>query len=137
MRILGVLGFVAFLGMAGTAKAGEFWSKDPITNTSIVAANVLLLADWAQTRYGTDRPDQFEETGFARHFTGEHPTTGEVNRYNASVLLLMNVGGYFLPEKASFFGMEWNPKKSLYLGIAVVEADTVHHNAEAGVKLEF
>lgn len=126
-----------FLVAIGRAEAGEFWSEDPVTNTSIVAANVLLLADWAQTRYGTDRPDQFEETGLALHFTGAHPTTGDVNRYNLGVLILMNVGGYYLPEKASFFGLEWNPKKCLYMGVTAVEAHTVNHNVEAGVKLQF
>jgi hypothetical protein len=125
------------LAFASQATAGQFWSEDKTTNGLIISANVLTVLDWAQTRYGTDRPDEYEETGFARHFTGSHPTTSEVNRYNASVLLLMNIAGYYLPEEAMFFGMRWNPKKSLYFGMTAIEGYTVYNNYQAGVKLDF
>jgi hypothetical protein len=132
-----VMAILALSMASGAAVAGQFWSEDKATNWLIIAANSLVVIDWAQTRYGTDRPGEFEESGFAEHFTGTHPTTGEVNRYNTAVLLLMNTAGYFLPEEHTLFGMRWNPKKSLYFGMTAIEGVTVHNNYEAGVKLQF
>lgn len=119
------------------AADGQFWSRDKTTNALIVSSNLLLVIDWAQTRYGTDRPGQFEESGIAEHFTGTHPTTGAVNRYNVSALVLLNVLGYYLPERATIFGQPWNPKKTLYFGATAVEGVTVYNNYQAGVKLQF
>jgi hypothetical protein len=134
---IGAVLLFTVMALTSQAVAGQFWSDDKTTNGLIIASNVLLVVDWAQTRYGTDRPDQFEESGFAEHFTGTHPTTGEVNRYNATALVLLNTLGYFLPERATLWGMEWNPKKSLYFGATAVEGVTVYNNYEAGVKLDF
>lgn len=135
-RFMGAFLLFAVMALSSHATAGRFWSDDPVTNGLIVSSNVLLLLDWGQTQYGSDRPDEFEETGFARHFTGAHPTTREVNQYNGAVLILMNTAGYFLPEEAYFFGWRWNPKKSLYFGVATVEGVTVYENYQAGVKFD-
>jgi hypothetical protein len=132
------LAFITLISIFNAdAGAGQFWSEDPVTNTLIISSNALILVDWAQTRYGANRPDQFEETGWAKNFTGRRPTSGDVTRYNLGALVLMNTAGYFLPEKAETFGMTWNPKKSLYFTVTSVQAHTVHNNAEVGVKLEW
>lgn len=136
-KVIGALLIFTLMAFASQAMAGRFWSDDKATNTAIISANTLFIIDWAQTQYGSDRPDQFEESGFARHFTGDHPSTREVNTYNASAMLLMNVMGYFLTEHHTLFGMEWNPKKSLYFGVTAVEGVTVYNNYQAGVKLDF
>ncbi len=129
--------FILAATLTTNAQAASFWSEDKATNGAIVAANVLLVVDWAQTRYGTDRPHRFEEIGFARRFVGAHPSNDEVNRYNVAALVLMNTAGYLLPEQASFFGMQWNPKKSFYFGMTAIEGHTVYGNYQAGVKLDF
>jgi hypothetical protein len=129
---------LALLAVAGNASAGQFWSEDKATNGAIIAANALTVLDWAQTRHISNNPDRFHEAGFAQQFIGKHPTTGEVDRYFVKSLVLANGIGYFLPERASFFGLfDWNPKKTLYFSASAWEGYTVNHNYQTGVKLEF
>jgi hypothetical protein len=135
-NFIGAFLLFMIMALANQATAGQFWSEDKTTNGLIVASNVLLAADWAQTRYATDRPTEFHESGLAEEFIGIHPTTSQVNHYFAAVILTSNTLGYFLPEKATTFGFSWNPKKSFYIGITAVEGKVVYDNIQVGVKLD-
>jgi hypothetical protein len=125
------------LAFASQAAAGQFWSEDKTTNGLIISANVLTVLDWAQTRYIADNPDQFREVGPAQKFIGEHPSTGEVNSYFVASILLMNGVGYFLPEESTIFGVQWSPKKILYIGASIHEAYYVQNNYEIGIRGQF
>lgn len=138
---------------AGPAYAGDWWTDSKLTNGLMISVNVLLIADWAQTRYIADnlkcdnpqiyagvitagdalpifppQCERFHENGLAQHFIGDRPTTGDVNRYFLSSLVLMNSIGYFLPDKY---------KNVFYFGVASFEANVVYQNADIGIKLEF
>jgi hypothetical protein len=123
--------------VASQCQAGQFWSEDKTTNGLIIASNVLTVVDCAQTMYGANRPDQYEEVGWAENFIGRRPTSGDVTRYCLAVLAGQNIAGYFLPERATFLGLTFNPKKILYFGITAIEVDVVISNYHTGVKLEF
>lgn len=137
--------------LAPNSHAAEFWSESNVTNTAIIAANVLIVADWAQTRYIATNPRNackrslivvdanqidnmgcrdggYIENGIARNFIGENPTTNDVNRYFASSILITNLTGYFLPEK-------W--KRYFYITIATNEAYYVYENNKIGIRGEF
>jgi hypothetical protein len=124
MRYIGMLLALA----SAQAWGGSFWSDDPITNTAMITANTLIIADWAQTRHIADNPDQFREVGMAENFIGEHPSTGDVNRYFAISLALTNAMAYFMPE---------DKKKWFYIGVSLYEADYVKSNMQIGIKGEF
>jgi hypothetical protein len=111
-----------------SAWAGELWTDDPVTNAAWIAANTLIVADWAQTRYSADNPDRFYEEGLAENFIGMYPETREVNQYFASAIILTNLIGYILPEE--YKGM-------FYVGVASFQANTVQSNNEIGVRMKF
>jgi hypothetical protein len=119
------------------ARAGRFWSDDPVTNGFIISTNVLSVIDWAQTRHIADNPDEFQEEAFAENFIGKHPTTKEVNSYFTASIILTNGIGYFLPEKATIFSLKFNPKKTFYLVATAFEAYTVENNYRIGIHGQF
>ena len=128
--------------LASDIYAANFWSEDRVTNTAIVTANAFIIADWAQTRHIADNPMSPEkygyyEKGFAENFIGRHPTTKEVNQYFLASICLTNFTGYLLPEKATLFGVTFNPKKSFYVGVAIFEGNFIYKNSNIGVRGDF
>lgn len=124
------------LAVSNHASAGQFWSEDKTTNALIISANALALIDWRQTRYIAKNPDRFHERGIASHFIGEHPSTGDVDQYFALSIILTNGIGYFLPESATVFGLQFNPKKSFYIGANIYEGYYVLNNIELGIRIQ-
>lgn len=135
MKSVKLFVFMALIGGCCESMAGEFWSDDPVTNTSMIAANALLLLDWGQTRYSSSKG--YKEVGLAKNFIGEYPTVNQVDRYFAASIIVTNAAGYFMPESANFFGIEFNPKKTFYIGVSVVQANTVENNYQLGVRADF
>lgn len=101
--------------------------RQPSTRSDIawqVAANLMLLGDWGQTRY-IARSDRYRE---ANMLLGPEPSTGAVDRYFAAVALLVNGVGYLLPQ-------EW--RRPWFIGVTVFEGRCVVRNYGLGVKFDF
>ena len=114
----------------------EPWSK---WDSALAGAAVTTIGiDWGQTRWmvknpcinaggGTDCPDPYYENGIiAKRFIGEHPTTGQVDRYflaYAATTLL--VADWLSP-----------PLRKGFLALTtVVQIGYVSHNYRIGVKM--
>lgn len=122
--------------LATSQAHAQLWS-DKATNVAMIAANTLLVMDWAQTRYIADHPEQYMEVGPAAEYIGAHPTTGAVNKHFVKSLIQMNVIGYFLPESIETFGIRWSPKRALYITAVSYEQRFVKGNAEIGIGFQF
>lgn len=105
----------------------EWWTEDKTANGLTIAANVLLIADWAQTREIADNPDYYE-SGLAGYFITEHPRTRDVNIYFASALVIYNTLNYFLPNRYKKIS------SSFVIGF---ELKAVARNIEVGVGMKF
>ena len=118
MHLLLLLSFIS------SANA-EPWSK---WDTALGSAAVsTLVIDWDQTRYMAKYPGEFREDGIiAKRFIGEHPTTGQVDRYflaYAATTLL--VADWLSP-----------PLRKGFLALTtVVQIGYVSHNYRIGVKM--
>lgn len=85
-------------------------------------SNALIIADWAQTRRIADDPNYIE----TNPILGENPTSGDVNRYFVSAIILHNViGEVILPKKL---------RKKYYIGVSLFQGAAVTHNFSIGVK---
>jgi len=118
------------------ARAAEPWDRGDAALGA--AALTATLIDWGQTRYiaknpcphaggGTDCTDPYREGGFARHFIGEHPTVGKVDRYFAIATVAGGLAAHFMPSAC---------RKWFLGGIAVLELTVVNGNKRIGLKLE-
>ena len=70
-----------------TVSAGDGWQW---------AANTLVVADWAQTRYIADNPESYFEIN---PIMGKHPSKGEVDQYFIVSLILLNAVGESVPSE--------------------------------------
>jgi len=131
------VGALVCLLLLSTARAAERWD----TTDKVLGATALAftVADWAQTRYiaqnpcinaggGTDCADPYREAGLARHFIGEHPSTGQVDRYFAGTLVVWSLAAHYLPSAY---------RKWFLAGITVYELRVVAHNRSIGLRMEF
>lgn len=90
-----------------------------------VTYGTLHVVDWGQTRYIAKHPDKYEERN---PLIGRHPSTGRVDIYMGSTLLLHPViSGYLKPEYRRW----WQ-----YITIGI-EGGAVVNNASIGVKIGF
>lgn len=125
MRILFVIFICVVFG--APSHADDSWTNADIGRQ--VAVEVLLIADWGQSRYGAQDPKQrYEEKN---QWLGNHPTTQEVDRYFISWLVIHPVISHFLPS-------EW--RKGFQSITIFVQAVTVHQNATVagiGYRLPF
>ncbi len=105
---------------------GEWTWRDTALETAWAA---FWLVDWKQTQqiarghWEGSRDDRFKihETN---RFLGREPTTGRVNSYFATCLVLHPVISYALPK----------PYKTIWQGITVIyEADMVQDNRDLGL----
>lgn len=87
-------------------------------------ATALLVADWGQTRH-ISRSNDFHERN---PLLGRNPSTGTVDRYFTGVIIGTWAIHKFMPKP-------WN--KRIVLGITVMQAGVVAHNASIGVRMEF
>lgn len=128
--------YAVLLLVCSQARA-DYWSNDRLTNSVIIASNVLTVMDWAQTRHIADNPERFMETGPAADEIGIHPTTGEVNRYFIQTLIVWNGIGYFLPDSVTTFGKTWSPKQVFYISLTAYEGSYVMNNRQIGIRMQF
>mgnify|MGYP001559039085 CR=1 FL=1 len=122
--------------LAGPVYAGEPWDKTDVALGAVAAT--LLVVDWGQTRYiakhpcanaggGTTCPDPYREVGWAKHFIGERPTSGQVDAYFATSMILGALTAHYLPSTY---------RKWLLGSVAVVELSVVNHNYRIGIKMK-
>lgn len=122
------IALVALLVASLPSHASCLWTDNGWTNTAIVSANALLLRDWGQTRYIADHPERYREVGIAENFIGQHPTSGQVNKYFVSSIVATNVVGCLLPD-------HW--KTGFYTGVAAFQFKVTEDNAEIGIGFKF
>lgn len=89
-----------------------------------IVANTFLVADWLQTRDIADDPNRTE----MNVILGEQPTTGEVNRYFMTSIVLVNGLGSV---------MNHQNETNLYRTIAILQIITVLRNHRLGVSFRF
>lgn len=90
-----------------------------------VAGNLLLIADWKQTRFIARHPDEFYEKN---PILGRHPSTKRVDLYFIGAIAAFNVADYLLGPRLS---------NGMWIGVIAVEGVTVHRNAGLGIKIKF
>ena len=131
------VGAFVWVLLLAPARAAERW--DDTDKVLGATALTFTVADWAQTRYiaqnpcinaggGTDCADPYREVGLARHFIGERPTTGQVDRYFTGVLVAGALAAHYLPSAY---------RKGFLGGITLLEISVVANNRRIGLRMEF
>jgi hypothetical protein len=132
-----ILGAIVYVALLTPARAAERWDDtDKVLGATALA---FTAADWAQTRYlaqnpcinaggGTDCADPYREVGLARHFIGERPTTGQVDRYFAGAIVVSALAAHYLPSAY---------RKWFLGGITLLELSVVANNRSIGLRMEF
>lgn len=96
-------------------------------DTALQAVFLTTLAiDRGQTVAGQEM--KRDEVGWARHFIGSHPSSGQVNRYFATCAMLHTAVAIVLPKP---YREIW---QSFWIG---VEVSTVDSNVNAGISVRF
>ena len=88
-----------------------------------VVSNLLIVADWAQTRDIASNNDYYERN----KLLGRSPSISSVNKHFIGFLFLNNYIGEYIA----------NDRQSFYLGVVLAESFTVTKNYSIGVKLKF
>ena len=115
--------------MAPSIARGEDNVKWTAGDTALQTLYLATLeVDRAQTTYYGSRPQQFTESGWARNFIGEHPTSGQANRYFAACAIGHTVIAAMLPKP---YRTVW---QSFFIGI---EASAISSNVNAGISIRF
>jgi hypothetical protein len=115
---------LALLMLFSSAAYADFDSWSTTDKSLFAAHTALLVADWGQTRYISQHPDQYHETSY---FLGQHPSQRNVDLFFVAQL----VGSYYLLDYAK------KERTTILLGLTIARASTVHHNANIGVKIGF
>ena len=124
--------FVLLL-LAGVAKAD--WTKAEIAKEA--AWLTIHILDWGTTLDIADNGNDYCECGLARLFIGSHPSRGDVNIYMGITAILHPVAAHLLPNKATIFGAEWNPR-AWFQNITIVGSGAcVANNFGVGLRLAF
>ncbi len=87
----------------------------------LISSNALLAADWMQTSKVARHPNEYHENNI---LLGRHPSTGAVNTYFASAILLNTAIYPVMPKKLRPW---W------YGGLTLFEAAVVSHNLSIGI----
>lgn len=136
MVVVLVVSMVLILVFSGTAKANDHLqmdaSKDVAGKWTIgdSALEAVFLASLAVDRGQTNGAQDMgrKEIGWARHFIGEDPSSGQVNRYFAACAALHAAVAYALPKP---YRTVW---QSFWIG---VEFKTIDSNVSAGIGMRF
>lgn len=115
---------LALLMLFSNAARADFDSWSTTDKSLFVAHTTLLVADWGQTRYISQHPDQYRENN---PILGPHPTQRNVDLF----FLTQLVGSYYLLDYAK------NERTSILVGFTLVRASAVHRNASIGVRMGF
>lgn len=115
MRAILISAAMALLAGCGSTP----WST---TDKALLAGSTAaLVVDWGQTRYIAQHPEVMGESNRA---LGEHPSTGRVNAYFASMIAANALVASVLPEG-------W---RSMWLGsVMAFQIVVISNNASAGV----
>ena len=108
--------------LVSPAHADDWTRRDTAWEAAYLTLHII---DWGQTLYAARRPDQYIERN---RILGDHPSTGDVNRYFLATGIAHVGIAYVLPPR---YRRYWQ-----WLWIAI-EADTVNRNYKAGVRIEF
>jgi hypothetical protein len=89
----------------------------------LASSTVMIMADWAQTRYIVRHPEYHERN----RIMGPHPTMGIVNSYFIGALA------------ANYLIAEYFPgtRTELLIAVTVVEGITVRQNRMLGLRFAF
>ncbi len=90
----------------------------------MVASNLGLVVDWAQTREIAVNNDYLEENPIL----GKRPSIGRVNTYFVCALALNNIIGRTLPDPWAKF---W------YSSVFMIQVTTIRNNVGLGIKMRF
>ena len=97
-------------------------TQDPLMWTT----EALLLADYAQTRQGMERPDKYHELN---PMLGAHPSTDKVNAYFATWAASVYFSDKLFQDKRN---------RTLFLiAVSSVEATVIAHNLRLGLQVRF
>lgn len=120
--------------MLGMAKAAFLtfavllWSCSARADENLdlkIAGNLLLLADWNQTRQIARHPKSYYEYN---PVLGKHPSTRRVDIYFAAALAALNGLDLLLDDGLG---------DALWVGVTVIEIDSVSQNLGIGLKVKF
>lgn len=103
-RLATMIGLASILLFFGCGS----WNKTEITKE--IAWETLHAIDWRQTLQIAGDPDNHYESGPARYFIGEHPSTGDVNTFMATTAILHPIITNALPRKYTIGGFELKPR---------------------------
>jgi hypothetical protein len=113
---------IALASFTSSAEAFSEW--EPEDKKLLIATEVLLLADWAQTRQTAKNPDKYQENNVV---LGKHPSVGRVNTYFAASML----GTYLIAK-------HYPEHRTVFLGgLLVLEGITVYSNKMIGLNFAF
>jgi len=136
MRPIFICALAALVLLPLTAQADNWDRTDAALGAAALTATVI---DWSQTRYVAKNPcphagggsactDPYREAGLARHFIGEYPTVGKVDRYFAGVVVVGGLVAHALPSDY----------RKVFLGlITVMEINVTTQNRRIGLRMEF
>ena len=113
---------ILFLWCFGLSAQAKDWTDDE--RKMFIASQMLITADWLQTRNIARNPDSYKEYN---PILGEHPTVGSVNVFFLSQL----VGNYYLTEYFAENRMVWLQVHNVIRGGVVVR------NASIGISMRF
>jgi hypothetical protein len=89
----------------------------------VVAVDILIIADWLQTReFVRNRPDLEEKNPIL----GTHPSISKVDKYILAGFLTYNIAAVILPDKYS---------NILTRGLGAIELGAVFRNHTKGVQI--
>jgi len=115
---------LALLMLFSSAAHADFDSWSTTDKSLFAAHTALLVADWGQSRYISQHPDQYVENNA---ILGPRPSQRSVDLF----FLTQLVGSYYLLDYAK------NERFSILVGFTVVRAAAVQHNASIGIKMGF
>ena len=91
----------ALLLLSSTAHAD--FNLEPLKNKWFWASNAAMIADYSTTLSISRQEGYVESAPFTRKMIGENPTTGRVQKYFASRLIINTLVLYMAPPKVSKF----------------------------------
>lgn len=120
--------FWVWIALIVPGQAGA-WERDArelgATDHWQLAANVMVVADYLQTRRVIDDPERYSELN---PILGSHPTEARLNVYYLLSLGALNLARWVLPERQV---------RLLYQSVTAVEMMAVGRNYMLGVEFGF
>ncbi len=114
------------------AEANDWTTTDTMLQATFL---MLLNIDRSQTVSSDTRP----EIGYAQKFIGEHPSSGQANRYFVACGALHTGIALITPKVIEIKSMDMKiPARLIWQSFWItVEGDTVHKNYQMGISISF